>query len=80
NNTVKHARARNVAIRFVRDNGTCHLTIRDDGVGFDPRDDFAGHFGLTSMRERATRLGGTLAVESAPGTGTTVSVRVPVRV
>lgn len=80
NNTVKHARARNVAIRFIRDDGACHLTIRDDGVGFDPRADFAGHFGLTSMRERATRLGGILSVESAPGAGTTVSVRVPVRV
>ena len=78
NNTVKHARASTVAIRLTQDAAACHLTVRDDGVGFDPREDFAGHFGLTSMRERATRLGGILTVESAVGAGTTVMVRVPV--
>ena len=79
NNTVKHARAQRIAIELAQEAAACQLTIRDDGVGFDPGEEFAGHFGLTSMRERATRLGGTLTVESAPGAGTTVRVRVPVR-
>lgn len=78
NNTVKHARATQVTIRLTQDAAACHLAIRDDGVGFDPRADFAGHFGLTSMRERATRLGGILRIDSTPGVGTTVAVRVPV--
>ena len=45
--------------------------------GFDPTGDFAGHLGQRSMRERATRLGGTVDVESAPGCGTTVRARLP---
>ena len=39
-------------------------------MGFDPSEDFAGRFGPTLMRERATRLGGTLTIESIPGAGT----------
>ncbi len=78
NNTVKHARAQQVTLRLAQGSAACHLSITDDGAGFDPREDFTGHFGLTSMRERATRLGGTLTIESIPGKGTTVRVRVPV--
>jgi signal transduction histidine kinase len=41
------------------------------------RDDFPGHLGLRSMRERASRLGGTLEVETAPGRGTRIRARIP---
>ena len=59
------------------------LSITDDGAGFDPkRVSAAGaataNLGLLSMSERATSVGGTLLVRSAPGRGTTVRVRVPV--
>ena len=54
------------------------LEVQDDGIGFDPTGSFPGHLGLKSMRERALRLGGTLTVESAPGTGARVQVHVPV--
>jgi signal transduction histidine kinase len=53
------------------------LTISDDGVGFDAGKDFPGHLGLKSMRERATRLGGTLEVTSEPEHGVSILARVP---
>lgn len=76
-NTVKHARARNAEVRLEHDNGTLVLTIRDDGAGFDTSGDFPGHLGLRSMRERAACIGGTLQVQSTPGEGTSIRVRVP---
>jgi signal transduction histidine kinase len=51
--------------------------VSDDGIGFDPGGDFPGHLGLRSMRERVTRFRGTLAVESAPGRGTTIHAAIP---
>lgn len=51
------------------------LDGRDDGVGFEP--DAANGFGLVAMRQRVHGLAGTLEVESEPGAGTAVSVRVP---
>ncbi|HZU76519.1 MAG TPA: PAS domain S-box protein, partial [Dehalococcoidia bacterium] len=76
-NTVKHARAKSVAVALVHDAREVALTVRDDGVGFDPGGDFPGHLGLRSMRERAARHGAMLDVASAPGQGTLVRVRVP---
>ena len=55
-----------------------HLFCCDDGIGFDPTGNFPGHLGLHSMRERIERLGGTLAVESAPGKGTEIRAWMPI--
>jgi PAS domain S-box-containing protein len=79
-NIVKHARAAAVALRLsgpTTDDPAVALDIRDDGVGFDPASAYPGHLGLRSMRERAARLGGTLAIDSAPGRGAHILVRVP---
>ena len=76
-NTVKHARAANVKLKLEELPEGFTLGISDDGVGFDARNDFPGHLGLKSMRERATRLGGTLEVASEPGHGVTILARVP---
>jgi signal transduction histidine kinase len=57
--------------------GEITLVVTDDGVGFDPSGQFAGHLGLRSMRERAARLDGTLEVASAHGRGTRLTVRIP---
>jgi PAS domain S-box-containing protein len=76
-NTVRHARAAKVRISLARDADATSVEIRDDGLGFDAGADFPGHLGLRSMRERAARLGGTLEVSSAPGSGTTVRARIP---
>lgn len=61
------------------DPGRITLTVSDAGAGFDPRGDFPGHLGLRSMRERATRLGGTLEIGSVPGKGTRIRARIPLQ-
>jgi PAS domain S-box-containing protein len=76
-NTVKHARATKVKIRMECDPEWITLDVSDDGGGFDVQGDFPGHLGLRSMRERAARLGGTLEIESAPGSETRVHARIP---
>jgi signal transduction histidine kinase len=84
NNAVQHAQARHVVVRVRYDAAGLALSVIDDGVGFTlpPRPDAltrADHFGLVGMQERATRLGGTLRVDTAPGTGTCITVRLPDR-
>jgi signal transduction histidine kinase len=54
------------------------VEVRDNGLGFDPAVGHPGHFGLDSMRSRASEIGGRLTISSAPGLGTLVRVRVPV--
>ncbi|MBI3965419.1 MAG: GAF domain-containing protein, partial [Chloroflexi bacterium] len=77
-NTVKHARARNVALRLERNESGLRLVVADDGQGFDPHGSFPGHLGLESMRERATRLGGSVDLHSTPGEGTRITTVIPV--
>jgi PAS domain S-box-containing protein len=71
NNALKHARATRVAVHLQVTAGGLCLEVTDNGLGFVP-DDMAhrGGLGLISMRERAQRVGGTLSILSAPGTGT----------
>ncbi len=79
-NAVKHGRPGHIAVSLSGHDGHAVLTVRDDGIGFDPDGVFAGsrgHFGLLGMRERARRMGGEVSVVSAAGRGTTVEVRVP---
>ena len=75
-NITKHANAEHVVIHLEQSAEQVRLEVSDDGVGFDVQD-FPGHLGLKSMRERSTSLGGTFEVESAPGQGTRVSVAIP---
>jgi len=73
-NALRHADARRVAVRLRGEDERLLLEVDDDGVGFEP--ELAGlrsrRLGLTSMEERAQRLGATLRIRSAPGAGTTV--------
>lgn len=78
-NTVKHARATHVELTLSCDDEEIALEIRDNGVGFDAAGAFPGHLGLRSMHERASRVGGTLHIRSAPDKGTTISLKVPVQ-
>ena len=56
------------------------LDIYDDGVGFDPsKYGGGGGFGLLTLRERVAALNGRLDLESAPGEGTVVAIRLPLR-
>jgi two-component system sensor histidine kinase UhpB len=72
NNTIKHAHASRIDIRMACEDGLLRLAVEDDGTGFDPHQEFPGHLGLQSMRERMEGLGGQLSIESAPEAGTRV--------
>lgn len=76
-NVVRHARASRVELGARIDDGEFVLTVRDDGVGFDPPHAHEG-VGLKSLRERARDLRGHMTIQSAPGDGTTVILRAPV--
>lgn len=77
-NVGKHARASRVAVTLTYDEVEVLLDVRDDGSGFDPAaPEKPTSFGLRGMRQRADRLAGTLAIESTPGGGTAVSLRLP---
>jgi signal transduction histidine kinase len=77
-NALRHAAAHAVAVRLAGHDGRLVLEVQDDGIGFQPADDElrSKHLGLTSMEERARRLGGRLEIRSRPGAGTTVRLEV----
>jgi len=78
-NAVRHSGAGHIAVRLARDDGRLVLEVADDGAGFDPADPElrSRRLGLTSMEERARRLGGRLEIRSAPGAGTRVRLESP---
>lgn len=73
NNAAQHAEASRVVIDL-KDHPHLHLTITDDGIGFDPSAVHGDHLGLSIMAERAHELGAEFRVRSAPGAGTTIEV------
>jgi PAS domain S-box-containing protein len=77
NNASKHARASKIEVRLTSPLNRIELRITDDGIGFDPRLQHPGHFGLQSMRERVERLNGTFDLKSGPGKGTRIRVVLP---
>ncbi|MCC6075045.1 PAS domain S-box protein [Pseudomonas sp. GCM10022188] len=76
-NIMRHAQAQSVEIHLSREADELQLSISDDGVGFDPAQTRSGSFGLVGMRERVAMFGGSLVLDSRPGQGTTLYVRVP---
>lgn len=81
-NVVKHAGASHVGVVVERRGGSLSIIVEDDGKGFDPgavlaSPEKADRLGVLGMRERMARLGGTLEVESSPGTGTCLFIRAP---
>ena len=78
-NVGRHARAREVDLSLGAEDGGVRLTVRDDGIGFDPTKDREGpSLGLAGMRERVELASGKIDVRSAPGQGTEITVWVPV--
>jgi len=77
NNVVRHARASRLEVRLSAMNDRITLSVRDNGVGFDPRGQYPGHMGLHSMRERMELMNGSLRIESAPGEGCLVRADFP---
>jgi len=82
-NVAKHAQASSCRVYLQRLANTLLVTVEDDGIGFDmtPTDrvDTQHRLGLIGIRERVSRLGGRLLLESAAGKGTRLTVELPVR-
>jgi signal transduction histidine kinase len=77
-NVVRHAQATRVDVLLERRGDRIIAVVEDNGIGFDPERAMRnGHLGLFGIRERVEQLGGTLILESAPGSGTTLVVEVP---
>lgn len=75
-NALKHGKAKNVLCAVKSITSGLSVMIKDDGVGFDPHRVKSGN-GITSMRKRATELGGSFEIESVQGKGTTIFFTVP---
>lgn len=77
-NGVKHSGAQRFAAQLQGTPGEIQLTVRDEGVGFDPDEvSPGGGLGLVSMRERLALVKGTIAISSKPKLGTEIKVRIP---
>jgi signal transduction histidine kinase len=81
-NILRHAHAHHVQVRVEQCRDAIRLTIEDDGVGFDAGQVLAQAIqgtsgGLLGMQERAALCGGQLSIESAPASGTTIHVWIP---
>jgi NarL family two-component system sensor histidine kinase YdfH len=63
-NISRHAQASNVKVSFFIQNKTLELEVRDNGKGFDVKQETKGHYGLVGMHERARLTGGQLTIES----------------
>lgn len=84
NNAARHSRAQRALLHLSRNGSDVRAVLEDDGVGFDPAHvkahlDTGCGLGLIGMRERAALLGGEVIVDSAPGGGTRLHIRVPLR-
>jgi len=84
NNVVKHSKAQNGHVMIEMENGHFRVKVTDDGLGFDPQKlgvpNVEGGFGLYSIRERLIAIDGKFKVESAPGSGTVVTVILPEKI
>ena len=78
-NAVKHAHPQHTTLDLFYSSEALMLTVKDDGAGFDVDNaqPTEGHYGLLGMRERASIIDGTLEIQSQPGSGTTILLRVP---
>jgi len=76
-NAVRHGGARRLTVSMSRQDGHVELAVRDTGTGFDPAAPHAGS-GLAHIRDRVAELGGTVDIDSAPGRGAALTIRVPV--
>ncbi|MCF7954587.1 MAG: PAS domain S-box protein, partial [Phycisphaerae bacterium] len=83
-NTIKHARAENIKVSMYREGDTIKIVVEDDGVGFDMAENDSGSdltkgFGLFSIHENLSQLGGNAEVKSVAGQGTVVVLTAPLK-
>ncbi|MFD2615160.1 HAMP domain-containing sensor histidine kinase [Paenibacillus gansuensis] len=77
-NTLRHSRATTMDIKVQQREDTVKLLIIDNGVGFDLEAQKHAAYGIVSMKERVTEIGGSISIVSAPGKGTRIDIRIPV--
>lgn len=80
-NALKHAQAERVEVTLTFSDTEVQLVVSDDGIGFEPArvlDRGLRHFGLTTFRGRASKIGGRVEITSRPGAGTRIAVRAPI--
>jgi len=78
-NAVKHSQAANVQINLIIENKKVHLTITDDGIGFNTKQTNASRsLGLSNIRSRLNLLNAKHAIESSPGNGTVYNITIPI--
>ena len=78
-NCARHSRAKTVRIDIHGGFAELSLTVRDDGVGFDPAQINSGGLGLIGIQERIRELKGTVVVDSHPGKGTVLKAVIPLK-
>jgi PAS domain S-box-containing protein len=76
-NACHHSQSPLVSVELVQREDRLHITVRDQGVGFDPNTIEETRFGLRGIRERARLLGGRAIIDSAPGSGAAITVELP---
>jgi two-component system, NarL family, sensor histidine kinase UhpB len=82
-NITKHAQAKRVSIQVFRADHALCCSVQDDGAGFDVRavrsNPAQRGLGLIGIQERANSIGGTVSIESSPGRGTKILIRLPMK-
>ena len=80
-NAVNHGKARQIRIAGALDGQTVRISVKDDGIGFNPQDvsALAGHFGLAGIRDRVRKLHATFEIDAEPGKGTQAFVTIPLK-
>jgi signal transduction histidine kinase len=76
-NVAKHAGVAEAAVVLDRSEGRLRLSISDSGTGMDPESPNSAGLGLVSIRERARLVQGSVEIDSGPGHGTTIAVKIP---
>jgi NarL family two-component system sensor histidine kinase LiaS len=77
-NALRHSKASRLEVKLQQRPDAARLMIRDDGVGFDLEAKKHTSYGLVSMKERVSELGGSLHIVTAPDKGTRIDIRVPI--
>jgi signal transduction histidine kinase len=80
-NAAKHANPSKITVAVDASEAEVFLSVTDDGVGFEMQRvhaDGQRHFGLLGMRQRVLKVKGHLSIESAPGAGTSIRIRIPI--
>jgi signal transduction histidine kinase len=83
-NAAKYANASLIEVSILRLDSNISIQVKDDGNGFDPavlqqESEKKNGFGLFSVRERLTHIGGTMEIQSIPGKGTQVTLTAPLK-